>query len=100
MGRPSRDFAIMGSDFYIFIGQSFEQFLGSAIICDGLFTYFVYAAMFVMGGFFLNERLGKWVLYIFISVIIYLSLIVLIWEIENDFILYCFSTMKSSVFRI
>ena len=76
-----------------------EQFIGSEVICDGLFTYFVYAAMFVIGCIFTKERERRKIILFFTVIITYLSAIMLLQETRNSFIVYCFPTIKSSVFQ-
>ncbi|MDO4499992.1 MAG: O-antigen ligase family protein [Erysipelotrichaceae bacterium] len=75
-----------------------QQFLGTFIVCDGLFTYVVYAAIFILGLTVSSKIDKKKVIIGYCLVICLMSVLMLLQETRLDFIVYCFPTIKAMVF--
>ena len=75
-----------------------EAVKGSRIICDGLFSYFVYGAMFLLGASLSDRRLLKRLLELFCLVMGLMSVLLILQQFEISFIRYCFPALKAGVF--
>ena len=73
--------------------------LGEEVICDGLFTYFVYAAMLILGSMMIDSKYRKRIIILFVSVVTYCSIIMCLQSMRIKFIVYCFPTIRSAMFQ-
>lgn len=76
-----------------------RQFLGGDYLRDGLSSYFVYAAVFICATRIKEENDKKALYRLFTGIMCYLSAIMFLQCFHIEFLDYCFSASKSTVFN-